>query len=154
MNANPIPPAQALPRIKAALDAGRPCRLVVTGGSMFPFLRDKRDAVIITPISGRIKRDDILFYLHSPQLCVLHRVRQVNPGGSLLLCGDAQTALELVYPEQVLGRVSHIQRGDRVISAKNPILLLLTVLWRWCYPIRPRLLALLRRLSKENSSSR
>ena len=142
MNANPISPAEALPRIMAALEAGRPCRLVVTGTSMLHFLRDKKDAVILTPVTAPIKRDDILFYLRSPQLCVLHRVWQVNPDGSLLLCGDGQTALEPVRREQVIARVSHI-----------PVLKVVTALWRRCFPIRPRLLALLRRLSTLNKSS-
>ena len=146
MNSAPRPPWEALPRIKAALAEGRPCRLVVTGTSMLPFLRNKLDSVILTPETGEIQRNDILFYLRSPNVCVLHRVWQVNPDGTLLLCGDAQVALEPVRREQVIARVSHIQRKNRLISCKNPILRFFVMIWRWLYPVRPQTLALLRRL--------
>ena len=150
MNSNPIPPAEALPRIKATLDAGRPCRLVVTGTSMLPFLRDKQDAVILTPITGEIRRDDILFYLRSPQVCVLHRVWQVNEDDSLLLCGDAQTNLEPVRKEQVLARVDSVDRKGRLISCQNPGLRFLVRVWQLLHPFRPYLLAAYRRIPKHS----
>ena len=63
MQSRPMPPEQALPRITALLEAGSSCRLVVTGNSMLPFLRHKRDAVILSPLSEPARRGDILFYL-------------------------------------------------------------------------------------------
>lgn len=145
MESSSISPQEALPRITAILAQGRSCRLVVTGNSMLPLLHDKRDAVILAPVTEEIKRDDILFYLRSPNVCILHRVWRVQPDGSLLLCGDAQTGLEPVSPDQVLAGVSHIERHNKLISCKSPALRLWTTVWRWLYPIRPYVLALLRR---------
>lgn len=142
----PMSPADALPHISAILAEGGSCRLVITGNSMLPFLRDKRDGVILIPPTGEIQRDEIVFYLRSPNVCVLHRVWQVNPDGSFLICGDAQTALEPIRREQILARISHIERNGHSIPVSSPLLRLQVRLWRWLYPVRPRMLALLRRL--------
>lgn len=135
----PISPAAALPRITACLEAGGSCPLVVTGTSMRPFLRHRRDTVLLAPVTGPIRRGDILFYLRAPGVCVLHRVCQVEPDGTLLLCGDAQTALEPVRREQVLARVTHVRRGERTVSVDALPLRLAVGLWMALRPVRPLL---------------
>lgn len=141
-----FPPGQALPRIAALLQEGLPCRLVVTGNSMFPFLRHKQDAVFLVPAEGGIQVGDILFYLRGPETPILHRVHRLNSDGLLILCGDAQTGLEPVRREQVLAKVSHVERGGKVISCGAWHLRTAVTLWRWLHPIRPYLLAILRKI--------
>lgn len=143
----PLSPREALPKIKALLSAGQSCRLVVTGTSMLPFLRHKQDAVLLVPVKQTIRRGDILFYLRGPEVCILHRVHQVLPDGKLLLCGDAQTALEPVHRSQVLASVSHVERSGVLTDCTAPVLRLQVALWQLLHPIRPYLLAILRRLS-------
>ena len=139
-------PAEALPRIRAALDAGRPCRLVVTGTSMLPFLRDRQDAVILVPPGNSFQRGDILFYLRSPQVCILHRVHSVRSDGVLLLCGDAQLHLEPIHPSQVIARVSQVERGGKLTDCGKLRLRLPVLLWQLLRPVRPYALAALSRL--------
>ena len=144
---SPISPEQAIPRMRALLEEGIPCHLTVTGDSMRPFLRHQRDGVILAPVSGEIRRGDILFYLRAPNAPILHRVHRAE-GNRLVMCGDAQTGLEPIAREQVLGVVSHIKREGRVIPCENRCLRLSVALWMSLRPVRPYLLALLNKLKR------
>lgn len=148
MQSRILPPEQALPRITALLESGLSCRLVVTGNSMLPFLRHKLDAVILSPLSTPVQRGDILFYLRAADCPVLHRVCRVCPDGTLLLCGDAQTGLEPVSPTQVLARVTRIDKDGTLTDPASPLSWLTAQLWITLRPMRPYILAVLRRLGK------
>ena len=148
MSSVPQSPQQALPRMTELLQQGASCRLVVTGRSMLPLLRDQQDAVILTPLAGAFRRGDILFYLRGVNTPILHRVVRVCPDGTLLMCGDAQTGLEPIHPSQVLARVSHVERGGRLIPCDSLAERLRAGLWQALYPVRPRALGVLKRLGK------
>ena len=148
MQASPQAPEQALPKIMAILDEGLPCRLVVTGNSMLPFLRHRRDTVILAPVSSPIRRGDILFYLRRGGAPILHRVCAVRPDGVLLMCGDAQVGLEPISPDRVLARADHIDRNGTVTDCSAPLPRLKARLWIALRPVRPYILAVLRRLGK------
>ena len=137
---------EALPKIQAILQSGQSCRLVVTGSSMLPFLRHKKDAVILAPYQGNAKRGDILFYARAPQVCVLHRVQKVLKDGTLLFCGDAQTALEPVKPEQIIAAVPQIERDGKTVDCSRLSLRTAVWLWQVLLPVRPYLLAGMRKL--------
>ena len=148
MQSRPMSPEQALPRITALLEAGLSCRLVVTGNSMLPFLRHKRDAVIISPLSEPARRGDILFYLRGGSTPILHRVCAVRADGVLLMCGDAQVALEPIHPDRVLARVTRIDKNGALSDPTAPLSRLIARLWIALRPLRPYILAVLRRLGK------
>lgn len=137
---------EALPKIQAILQSGQSCRLVVTGNSMLPFLRHEKDAVILAPYQGNAKRGDIMFYARSPQVCVLHRVQKIRKDGALLFCGDAQTALEPVKPEQIIAAVPQIERGGKTVNCQQLPLRAIVWLWQAMRPVRPYLLAGMRKL--------
>lgn len=137
---------EALPQIKTILQNGQSCRLVVTGNSMLPFLRHEKDAVILVPYQGESRHGDILFYSRAPQVCVLHRVQKVCSDGALLMCGDAQSQLEPIKSQQIIASVSHIERNGRLINCRRFSLRTAVWLWQVLRPIRPYLLALLRKL--------
>lgn len=147
MSTTPLSPRQALPQFSRILASGGTFRLVVTGQSMLPFLRHKRDTVLLSPLSGPPRRGDILFYLRGPEACVLHRVHRVRADGTLLMCGDAQTQLEPIRPCQVLARAVQVERGGRTLRCSSPSWRLAGGLWMLLRPIRPHLLALFRRFS-------
>ena len=70
--------------------------LLVTGGSMVPFLRHRRDVVYIRGIRYQSPRegDVILFCREGGQALVLHRVLSRYADGSFQVGGDAQTWTE------------------------------------------------------------
>lgn len=134
-----LSPAEALPRIRSIIASGGSCRLVVTGSSMEPFLRDGRDAVILSQISRPLRRGDIIFYERVGGQCVLHRVLGTEPDGTLLLCGDAQTGLEPVAPSRAVALAVRIERGGKQFSAGNLVWRALSGIWSGLRPVRARL---------------
>ena len=140
-------PRDAIPQMTEILNSGGSFRLMVTGNSMLPFLRHRQDRVILAPVSRPIRRGDILFYLRGPEICILHRVHSIRADGSLLMCGDAQVALEPIQEGQVLARVTHVERNGKKISCEGLSWQLLCGIWRRLHVIRPYLLAILRKLN-------
>ena len=95
--------------------------LLVTGGSMVPFLRHRRDVVYIRGIRYQSPRegDVILFCREGGQALVLHRVLSRYADGSFQVGGDAQTWTEVVRPEQILGVVTWLSRnGGKAFSGQ------------------------------------
>lgn len=138
----------AIPAIRELLDRDEHCRVVVTGSSMWPFLRHERDAVILSSVTAPLHPGDIIFYLRTPTVCVLHRIIRPRADGLWDVTGDAQTSLEPVHPRQVLGVVTEIERGDRRFPCTQPLWRALCRVWRSLLPWRGRVLHLLRLLSK------
>lgn len=142
MEATTLSPAEALPRIRRELAEGRACRLVVTGSSMLPLLRHKKDAVILSAPKRIPHRGDILLYLRAEDVCVLHRVHRVVTDGTLLMCGDAQTALEPIRPEQIIAQVIAVERGGKRMECDAFGWRILSDLWQLMRPMRPVLFRL------------
>ena len=138
---------EGLAKIRLALETAGVCRLTVTGSSMVPFLREGRDAVLLAPLDRPARRGDILFYLRGPETPILHRVHRVEADGRLLLCGDAQVGLEPVSQEQILALVTHIDRAGRQIPCGSLWLRSRVALWQLLRPVRPWLMALIRKCS-------
>lgn len=135
MNTKILSAEEALPVIRDLLGKGIPCRMVVTGRSMKPFLKEKRDSVVIRPFTGKVKKGSILLYTRSSGSCVLHRV--VKTGSSILMCGDAQTHTERIEISQILGEVSEICSNGKSFSADSFRWILISRLWMASRPLRP-----------------
>lgn len=87
--------------------------LVVTGGSMLPFLAGGRDTVYLTAIDRRLRRGDMALYQRENGTYVLHRVYAVKKDSYTML-GDAQTQLEPgIRHEQVVARVTAVLRKGK-----------------------------------------
>lgn len=85
------------------------------GTSMMPMLRDRRDTVVITPVSGRLKKYDVALY-RSGEKYFLHRVVKVLPD-SYVFCGDNRTVLEKgIRDDDVIGRLSEVWRGEKKLD--------------------------------------
>ena len=68
-----------LAQCRERLNAGETVPLVVTGGSMTPFLVHKRDAVLLSKIDAPVRRGDIILYTRAPGLLILHRACHIKP---------------------------------------------------------------------------
>lgn len=138
MNTKILSPEEALPQIQKLLSSGISCRIVVTGTSMTPFLRNKKDSVIVRPFSGNVKKGKILLYTRTGGSCVLHRVIRTKDG--IVMCGDAQVHPEPLEESRILGEVSTVFRGSKEISADSFLWMLLSRIWMAVRPARPLLL--------------
>lgn len=107
----------------------------VNGSSMFPMLRNKKDTVIIRPLTGKLKKYDVALY-RKRNMYVLHRVVKVMPDG-YIICGDNCTNLEMdVMDEQIIGKLEGFYRGERQISIDGLAYRLYCRIWVAAYPAR------------------
>ena len=101
----------------AVLERGKSFRFQAKGWSMSPFILDG-DLISVSPISNaKLKTGEIVAYinLRSNKL-VVHRIVSVQQN-AYLIRGDNQADQdsELIPPENILGRVTRIERAGRNI---------------------------------------
>ena len=129
-------------RLSPLLLAGAEVPLVVTGSSMVPFLRDRRDKVFLkSPDFVPVRTGDILFFKRDSGQWILHRLHHFTPDGLMAINGDGQTWFETIRPDQVLGIVVRISRsGKAPFSHRRWDWALLRRVWKLLLPVRPALL--------------
>lgn len=121
---------EQLIRILAEAKDGDRFPLLVTGGSMVPFLFDQRSLVFLEKDSAYVpQRGDIVFFARPNLSLVLHRVVEVREDGTLLINGDAQSWTEVISPDQILAHVTHIQRRVKPFSVENSFYRFAVKLW-------------------------
>lgn len=107
----------------------------VNGTSMVPMLRNKKDTVIIKPLTGKLKKYDVALY-KKRNLYVLHRIVKVVPNG-YVICGDNCMNLERdITDEQIIGKLEGFYRGERRISLNSFFYKLYCRVWVALYPMR------------------
>lgn len=137
--------------IKNELSQGHSCASTTVGLSMFPMLRNRRDIVILEPVTGALKRYDVAMYQRPSGQYVLHRILRVKPDG-YVICGDNQFRKEYPVPhEWVQGVLSGFYRGDRFISVKDWRYRIYVHIWCDFFPVRAfilRIISLYKRVKK------
>lgn len=131
-------PADAIPGVLAALMHARAdITIPVTGDSMAPLWRHKRDFVTLTLCDrDRLKKGDVPLYRRKNGQYVLHRIVRVVPGG-YDLCGDAQVFVERGIPaESIIAVVSAFTRKGRNVHRDNPLYRLYSAVWPALRPLR------------------
>lgn len=122
--------------IESVINTESSFKLLVTGNSMFPFLKHMRDSVVLVhPSSRKIRRGEIVFIQREAKQLVLHRVFKMKPDG-FMMNGDAQNWDEFVPFEQVVAVVSKIERKGRLISCDSRGYRFLSGLWMLLRPFR------------------
>ena len=134
--------------LKDILATGSDVNLRITGGSMTPFLADKRDTIIISPKTETLKRGDMVFYRRDSGMYVLHRIYRVEKKTYTLL-GDAQTLPEPgIRPDQILALVTKVRRKGKILTKGSFWWLFFEKVWIRLVPLRPALRAAYSRIKK------
>lgn len=112
------------------LDDNLEITITVTGDSMFPLWKHKRDTVTLTKCDkAALKKGDIPLYRRENGQFVMHRIVKVNED-SYNLCGDAQTQIEYdLKMEYIIAVVKTFTRKGTEYTCSNPWYRLYTVLW-------------------------
>ncbi len=118
-------------------------RLVYTnvGWSMSPLLREGRDVMVIEPCDPRSLKpyEAVLFRRPGVQgrgAYVLHRILKRLKDGSYWIVGDNCTCGEFVMPEQILGRLTAVQRNGKLVQFEDWKYRAYVYLWCAPYPVR------------------
>lgn len=109
----------------------------VTGNSMLPLLRHRRDKVcLVKPQEKPLKKYDIPLFIRKDGKYILHRVVAVKADG-YVIAGDNQWVKEYpVLHTQVFGVVKGIWRNGKYISCENFWYQVYCRFWVLAYPLR------------------
>lgn len=90
---------------------------------MIPLVRDK-DVLLVEPVKNLVRIGDIILCSVQPDRVVVHRVirRRSAPYGFYFLVQGDQAAQPdgWIQQAQVLGRVTEIERGERLLDMHSP----------------------------------
>ncbi len=138
---------ELMPMIEESFSQGLSVSLTVTGCSMSPLFRHKRDSVILAPCDPcSLKRGDVPLYRRDNGQYVLHRILRVLPD-SYTLAGDAQSALEVGLPKQnVRAVMTGFVRNGKQTDCTNGWYRAYSSIWMLLRPVRPLLFKIARRL--------
>ena len=107
----------------------------IVGSSMYPMLRSKRDAVLIRPYEGRLKKYDVPLYKVGEEY-VLHRIIKVLPD-SYIIRGDNRMDKEYGITDQdILGVLTSFYRQEKQIGVKDWQYQIYVRVWHYGFPLR------------------
>ena len=90
-----------------------------SGTSMNPLLVSGRDKVLISKVTGRLKKGDVALYLRDNGSYILHRVYKVLPS-SYVFYGDNHYVLEYgVKDENIIGVCEGYFKGEKYVDFKK-----------------------------------
>lgn len=102
---------------------------------MLPLLRQGRDTVKLSPVTGDLKKHDVALYRRDDGTYVLHRVAKA--GDTYTFVGDNQYVLERgIRQDQILAIMSAFTRDGKEISVTDPGYRCYCVLWSLGRPFR------------------
>lgn len=105
------------------------------GVSMEPLFRDRRDTIVIRPVTGRLKKYDVPLYRRG-EAYVLHRIIKVLPD-SYVICGDNCVTKEYgITDGDIVGVLTEFYRKDRHVTVDDPRYRLYARIWCAGYPLR------------------
>ena len=111
--------------------------LVISGGSMTPFLVPKRDSVYLSKADRELKRGDMVLYRRDNGQYVLHRVFCVE-NGLYTMVGDAQTVLEPgIRGDQIRAVVTAVRRKEKLLQKNSFWWLFFEKIWIRMVSLRP-----------------
>ncbi len=137
-----------MPVVEEKLKTGGTVEIPIRGTSMLPLLREGRDTVVLTAVSGRLKKFDLPLYRRKNGAYVLHRVIGTDEKG-YTMCGDNQWVRENgVEDGQLIGLVCEINRNGRKISVNSFRYKSYCRFWNMLLPVRKYIVKIRGKLGK------
>jgi len=132
------------------LQNGGRANLTVTGSSMMPMLRHRKDSVVLVPVSQKQKPGDIIFYRRDNGQYILHRIIHMA-GEGYICCGDNQYEPELVEHRQLIAVVEGFNHKGKHYGLDTIGYRIYTALWIRLFLFRRPYIAVRRRLGRLRS---
>ena len=133
--------------IALQLENGGRANLTVTGSSMMPLFRNRRDSVVLIPADAPQKKGEIILYRRDNGQYVLHRIIRVAQDG-YICCGDNQYEEEPVAHAQLIGVVDSFVRNGKLYHRDHPLYRVYRSVCVECFPLRRGYIWLRRRLGR------
>ena len=142
-----VPMESLVSLIRLQLEQNGHADLTVTGSSMLPMLRNRRDSVRLIPVGGQCKQGDIILYRRENGMYVLHRVIGLQ-GTQYICCGDNQAEREDVAHHQLIAVVSGFTRKGKYYSVTHCGYRIYQTLWVCLFFLRPLYIKMRRPLGR------
>lgn len=113
--------------MKIQLDLYGQLNINPKGKSMLPFLKENRNAVIVSIPKRPIKKYDIVLYKQDG-VYILHRVIKIGKR-AYVICGDNSNVVEKVEKQNIIGVVTEIISFNKKYSTDNLFLKFCVKLW-------------------------
>lgn len=111
-----VPNHRLIGAVKSAIDEGKSATILLRGYSMRPFLEDKRDQAILSPVRPEnIRTGDVILAMTNLGSYVIHRVESIDAAADkIVLRGDGNVyGREWCRREDVVARVTGFLRGKQ-----------------------------------------
>lgn len=126
---------QIAPYIINAIASGKKVKLTVTGNSMYPLFRDRRDTVVLAPFE-RLKKRDVVFFRRPNGRYVLHRIIK-KKGDNLIIAGDNETVKEYnIKVSDCVAVMESFERYSKISTADDLWYRLYSFFWVMVFPVR------------------
>lgn len=137
-------------QVEQELRAGNTVLIPLKGRSMYPFIRDGKDKVLLAEVSGNtpLKKLDIVLFRYNGKH-ILHRIVAID-GDNCMIQGDGiYASMENCTRADIIARAVEIHRLRKdltysIIPVSSPRWRILSALWSFLKPLRRYLLYLLR----------
>ena len=132
--------------LKELVLEGQQVSLLITGNSMSPFMIDKRDKIVISPIKSPLKVGDMAFFQRITGQYVMHRIQYVRKNEKTgkeeyYFLGDAQYITEgPIQKEQIFGVITKVCRKEKWIGPGNFWWEFFRCVWLKIVPFRRKIL--------------
>ena len=147
-NVKQLDPETVMEPLLSLMEETQAVPLVISGGSMLPFLAHGRDIVYLSKLNGPPHRGDMLLYRRRSGHYVLHRVYRVD-GDCCTMVGDAQTLLEPgIHQDQILAQVTAVRRKGKLLKKGCFWWDFFEKVWIRLVPLRPALRTAYSRIKK------
>jgi len=123
--------------LRELVEQGQEVSMTVAGGSMTPFLGDKRDTICFKKPDRPLKTGDMVFYQRQTGQYVMHRICKVKPEGYYIV-GDAQTEIEgPVAENRIFALITRVRRKGKWIEPGDFWWDFFEKVWIRMIPLRP-----------------
>lgn len=130
--------SELYPLIQEVLQSGGTFTLTITGSSMYPFILGGRDQVTLSPVPGRLKKNDLPLYRRTDGAFVLHRIVKTEKDGTYTMCGDHQWQKEHgIRQEQLVALATAFVRKGKKLTNRNVLYRVYRTVWTWLLKARP-----------------
>ena len=120
--------------LRGLVEEGHEVSMLISGGSMSPFLIHRRDTIFFKKPDSPLRAGDMVFYERENGQFVMHRI--LRDGYDIV--GDAQTQVERgVRREQIFARVTRVRRKGVIIEPGDFWWVFFARVWPLLLPLRP-----------------
>lgn len=146
-----VPNEVMFSEITALLAEGKTVTFHAKGNSMYPFIIENRDCIVLEHCSHIRKGDIVLAHLPEGPY-VLHRIRSLD-GENVTLMGDGNLrATEQCRRKDIIGKVKYLIRDGKQTDCDADAERRKAYIWQQLLPIRRYLLKICRIINKTKTS--